>query len=76
MVRPKGLEPSREFSHNHLKVACLPIPPWPHIANKAENRNKSQIKINQVFFAFGEIFFIIFKFQFPKTIAYFKFSYY
>lgn len=59
MVRPKGLEPSREISHNHLKVARLPISPWPHIANKAVLTNKSQIKINQVLFANGEKIFNI-----------------
>ena len=26
-VREKGLEPSRDFSHNDLNVTCLPIPP-------------------------------------------------
>ena len=30
MVRPVGLEPTRPFGHKHLKLACLPIPTWPH----------------------------------------------
>ncbi len=25
MVRKKGLEPSQDFSHSHLKAACLPF---------------------------------------------------
>ena len=31
MVRITGLEPARYFYHQHLKLACLPIPPYPHI---------------------------------------------
>ena len=31
MVRMGGLEPPRDCSHKHLKLACLPIPPHPHI---------------------------------------------
>ena len=30
-MRVTGLEPAREFSHKHLKLARLPIPPYPHI---------------------------------------------
>lgn len=30
MVQPVGLEPTRPFGHKHLKLACLPIPTWPH----------------------------------------------
>ena len=30
VVTEKGLEPSRDFSHYPLKVACLPIPPLGH----------------------------------------------
>ncbi len=29
-MRKGGLEPPRDFSHYHLKVACLPVPPLPH----------------------------------------------
>ena len=29
MVGVTGLEPARDFSHKHLKLACLPIPPYP-----------------------------------------------
>ena len=29
LVRPRGLEPPRDFSHNDLNVARLPVPPWP-----------------------------------------------
>ena len=28
MVHIAGLEPARDFSHYHLKVARLPIPPY------------------------------------------------
>jgi hypothetical protein len=28
-LREGGLEPPRDFSHYHLKVACLPVPPSP-----------------------------------------------
>ncbi|EKD48371.1 MAG: hypothetical protein ACD_64C00345G0001, partial [uncultured bacterium] len=31
MVPKKGLEPPRDFSHSHLKAACLPISPLRHI---------------------------------------------
>jgi lipoyl(octanoyl) transferase len=30
MVRSRGLEPPRDFSHNDLNVARIPIPPRPH----------------------------------------------
>jgi hypothetical protein len=30
-VRKKGLEPPRDFSHSHLKAACIPVSPLPHI---------------------------------------------
>lgn len=29
LVGVTGLEPARDFSHKHLKLACLPIPPYP-----------------------------------------------
>ena len=28
-LRKGGLEPTRDCSHYHLKVACLPVPPFP-----------------------------------------------
>ena len=31
MVHGMGLEPTRDFSHYPLKVACLPIPPPVHV---------------------------------------------
>ena len=31
MVRVVGLEPTRSNEHKHLKLACLPIPAYPHI---------------------------------------------
>ena len=31
MVRMAGLEPARPYEHQHLKLACLPIPAHPHI---------------------------------------------
>ena len=30
LVRPRRLELPRGFPHQHLKLARLPIPPWPH----------------------------------------------
>jgi hypothetical protein len=30
MVRKKGLEPPRDYSHSPLKAACLPVSPLPH----------------------------------------------
>lgn len=27
LVPKRGLEPLRDFSHSHLKAACLPVPP-------------------------------------------------
>ena len=35
MVHIAGLEPARDFSHYHLKVARLPIPPY--VREKDEN---------------------------------------
>lgn len=32
MVRTTGLEPARVFTHKHLKLAWLPITPYPHIS--------------------------------------------
>ena len=32
LVRGKGLEPSRQYWHKHLKLACLPIPASPRIS--------------------------------------------
>src|SRR5262245_65643157 len=34
MVRSRGLEPPRDFSHKHLKLARLPVPPRPHGAGR------------------------------------------
>ena len=34
MVRSRGLEPPRDFSHNDLNVARIPIPPRPHEKKK------------------------------------------
>ena len=31
MVHGMGLEPTRDYSHYPLKVACLPIPPPVHV---------------------------------------------
>ena len=39
MVRPRRLELPRELPHYHLKVARLPIPPWPHPFRR-EGRSK------------------------------------
>ena len=58
MVRPKGLEPSRDTSHNDLNVTRLPIPPWPPDTYKAANRDILQIKNNQAFFNYVKTFFI------------------
>ena len=32
MVRMMGLEPIRSYEHEHLKLACLPIPAHAHIS--------------------------------------------
>ena len=40
MVHIAGLEPARDFSHYHLKVARLPIPPY--VREKDENIKKKK----------------------------------
>ena len=35
LVRPRGIEPPRDYSHNDLNVARLPTPPRPQ--NRPEN---------------------------------------
>ena len=32
LVREMGLEPTRQYWHKHLKLACLPIPASPQIS--------------------------------------------
>ena len=34
LVRPRGLEPPLRFQNQHLKLARLPIPPWPQWLQK------------------------------------------
>ena len=43
MVRPRGLEPPQDFSHNDLNVARLPVPPWPQ---KLSETNKENLSVN------------------------------
>ena len=41
MVRDMGLEPIRPLGHQHLKLACLPIPATPHNGGRGRIRTYS-----------------------------------
>lgn len=61
MVRKEGLEPPQDFSHSHLKAACLPISPLPRCYKSFTTekygyfiKNKAS---NQIFLALSLAFF-------------------
>lgn len=46
-MRKGGLEPPRDFSHYHLKVARIPIPPLPQVASSLESTNSAEIRTSK-----------------------------
>lgn len=50
LVRKKGLEPPRDFSHSPLKAACLPVSPLPHFYGDYACNCTIRIQSLQTFF--------------------------
>ena len=52
LVREMGLEPTRQYWHKHLKLACLPIPASPQISLFIISDNFAFVKHKNLHFRF------------------------
>ena len=52
LVREMGLEPTRQYWHKHLKLACLPIPASPQISLFIISDNFTFVKHKNLHFRF------------------------
>ena len=54
LVRKKGLEPPRDYSHSPLKAACLPVSPLPHIYQNMKLTVPEELSLCKFFLAYFE----------------------
>jgi hypothetical protein len=48
-MRKRGLEPLKDYSHYHLKVACLPVPPL-SLRKRVDTILKTAFAKQEIFF--------------------------